>query len=483
VRRYHARWVLPIVAPPIEHGTVVVSDGRIAWVGTRAAAPAGAPEEDVELGDAILLPGLVNVHTHLELTAMRGFLEQLEFHEWIRRLTTSKKAVLGEELLLDSARLGIAEGLAAGITTYADTCDSGVALPAMQEMGVRGIMYQEAFGPAVEMFEESLAGLRAKLARLAPRQTALVRLGVSPHAPYSVHRELFGHIATVAREAGLPMAVHIAESRAEHELVAEGRGAFAEMLRRRGIPVAPAARSPIALLEAQGVLGERTLLIHCVRLDDEDVRTIARHRSAVAHCPASNAKLGHGIAPLCELLAAGVRVGLGSDSVASNNRMDVVEEARLAALLQCARRGDPTCLPPAAALELATLGGARALGLEDEIGSLEAGKAADLAAFPLDDARGTPTVDPLAALVFALAGRRASFVSVAGRELVRDGRLLGEDAGLRGRVQRAGELLAGWLSETARVTGSGSGSGSGTAVEAFRGTSGPDPDPGPDPIT
>lgn len=442
LRLFHARWVLPVAAPPIEHGTVAVAGDRITWVGERAAAPAG---EDVELGEAILLPGLVNTHTHLELTAMRGFLEALEFHEWIRRLTASKKAVLGEELLLDSARLGIVEGLASGITTFADTCDSGVAFPAMLEMGVRGIMYQEAFGPAVEMIEESLAGLRAKIARLAPARTALVRLGVSPHAPYSVHRDLFGHVAALARETELPIAVHIAESRAEHELVVEGRGVFAEGLRRRGFPVAPVARSPVALLEEQAVLGERTLLIHCVRLDAEDIATIARLGSAVAHCPASNAKLGHGIAPLCELLAAGVRVGLGSDSVASNNRMDIVEEARLAILMQCARLGDPGCIDSRTALELATLGGARALGLDAEIGSLEPGKAADLAAFPLTDERGTPMVDPVAALLFALAGRRASFVAVAGTALVQDGRVLREEAGLRERVQRAGERLAEWL--------------------------------------
>ena len=440
--RYHARWVLPVVAPPIEHGTVAVAEGRIASVGPRAAAPPGS---DVELGDAILLPGLVNVHTHLELTAMRGVLEQLEFHEWIRVLTSSKKAVLDEAQLLDSARFGIVEGLTTGVTTYADTCDSGVAFLAMRELGVRGIMYQEAFGPAVEMFEESLAGLRAKIARLAPDQTTLVRLGVSPHAPYSVHRDLFGRIAAVAREHGLPLAVHIAESAAEQELVVEGRGVFAERLRKRGIPVAPAARSPVALLEEQGVLGERTLLIHCVRVDAEDVAAIARHGCAVAHCPASNAKLGHGIAPLRELLAAGIRVGLGSDSVASNNRMDVAEEARLAILLQRARHGDPMRITPAEALEMATLGGARALGLASEIGSLEPGKSADLAAFPLDDPRGTPTVDPVAALILALAGRRARFVAVAGRVLVRDGAVLGEDPGLRGRVQRTGERLAGWI--------------------------------------
>ena len=438
--RYRARYVLPISAPPIRDGIVAVDDDRIAYVGARSDAPAGV---EVDLGDALLLPGLVNVHCHLELTAMRGFLEDLDFRSWIVRLTTAKRVVLSRDMLLDAARLGIAEGLSHGITTYADTCDSGVALDAMLEHHVRGVMYQEVFGPDPSQCHGALAELREKIERLRPRETPLVRVGVSPHAPYTVSDQLFSGVATYARAESLPIAVHIAESQLEHDLVVQGGGSFADGLRARGIAVAPRAKSPIELLAALGVLTARPLLIHCVRVDESDVATIAAAHCAVAHCPASNAKLGHGIAPLTTLLASRVRVGLGSDSVASNNRMDILEEARLALLFQRARTGAPAVIPPSAALSLATLDGARALGLDSEIGSLETGKSADLAAFPLDAAG--PVLDPESTAVLALPGTRASFVAVAGRELVRDGKLVDEDPQLEKRVQNSADALQDWL--------------------------------------
>ena len=438
--RYHARWVLPISAPPVADGVVAVEEDRITYAGPRRDAPAGV---DVDLGNALLLPGLVNAHCHLELTAMRGFLEDLDFRSWILRLTTAKRAVLSRDMLLDAARLGIAEGLSRGITTYADTCDSGVAFDAMREHGVRGIMYQEVFGPDPAQCEAAVAELREKIGRLRPLQTPLVRVGVSPHAPYTVSDRLFQAVARYARDESLPVAIHIAESSVEQDLVVRGSGVFADGLRARGIAVRPRAKSPIELLASLDVLAARPLLIHCVRVDDPDVATIAAAHCAVAHCPASNAKLGHGIAPLTALLAARVRVGLGSDSVASNNRMDILEEARLAMLFQRARTGKPADLPPAAALALATLDGARALGLDAETGSLEAGKSADLAAFPLDESG--PVHDPESTAVLALPGTRASFVAVAGRELVREGRLIGRDDSLPGRVQRSADALRAWL--------------------------------------
>jgi 5-methylthioadenosine/S-adenosylhomocysteine deaminase len=248
--------------------------------------------------------------------------------------------------------------------------------------------------------------------------------------------------------------VHIAESALESELVVEAAGAFADGLRKRGIAIAPRARSPIALLHALGVLDVDPLLIHCVRVGDADVRTIAAHRCAVAHCPASNARLAHGIAPLAELLAAGVDVGLGSDSVASNDRMDLLDEARQALLLATARERDVEALTAAKALELATLGGARALRLADEIGSLEVGKAADLAVFALAVRGRGPTHDPAAAAVLALAGTPASHVAVAGRLLVRDGALLDADSSLARRIQESADRLQSWLAspEGARST-------------------------------
>lgn len=440
--RYNARWVLPITDSAIEHGTVAVDGGRIRYVGEQSEAPAG---EDVDLGDMILMPGLVNAHCHLELTAMRGFLEDIDFRRWILRLTSAKRSVFTTEMLLDSARAGLEEGIAAGITTYADTCDSGVVMDAMREYGVRGTMYQELFGPDPRQCDESIAAFRTKLAELRKKADTLVRVGISPHAPYTVSDELFRASTALALSERLPMAIHIAESEPEWQLVVDGSGTFAEGLRGRGIDVASRASTPIKLLETLGVLEARPLLIHCVRVDADDIGIVARRASPVAHCPVSNAKLGHGIAPLLEMLAAGIDVGIGSDSMASNNRMDLLDEARAALLMQRARLATHEAPSASDVLELVTIGGASALGLANEIGSLEVGKAADLAAFDVGSIG--PTFDPGSAAVFALTGARARFVAVAGKTLLANGTLTHASPGLRQRVQSSADKLCEWLAD------------------------------------
>ena len=440
--RYHARWVLPITQPPIENGTVVESDGVVRYVGSRSAAP---PGDDYDLGDAILLPGLINTHTHLELTAMRGFLENCRFTEWIDKLRQSRNEVMSDEMLLDSARFGVMEGLVAGITTYADTCSSGVAMRAMNELGVRGIMYQEVFGPDPSHADAAMRELEGRIEQLHLEQTDLVHLGVSPHAPYTVSDRLYRAATEFANSRRLPLAMHIAESQAEYDIVASGDGEFAERWEGRGIAVMPRARSPVELLDRLGALDSGPLLIHCVRVDDADIGIIARRRCAVAHCPASNAKFGHGIAPLLPLVAAGIRVGIGSDSVASNNRMDILDEARLAVLIHRAATQRHDAFGAHQALELATIGGARALGIDTRVGSLEAGKDADLAAFRTDIARTTPLGDPYSAAIFALPGRSAELVTVRGRVLVERGRARSGDAALAQRVREVGTALASWV--------------------------------------
>ena len=438
--RYHARWILPITSPSLENGTVAVEDGRITYVGPRAGAPRGT---DVDLGEALLLPGLVNVHTHLELTVLRGFLEDLHFARWIARLNKVKRAVLDRDRMLDAARLGLVEGVRSGITTYADTCDTGVAFDAMLEAGVRGIMYQEVFGPDPSVFATSLAELQAKVVAFRERETSLVRVGVSPHAPYTVSDALYAAVAEYAARENLPVAVHIAESEAESDLVEQGTGVFADGLRRRGIAVEPRGASSIELLDRLGVLGTRPLMIHCVRLKPRDLELLGRTETSFAHCPVSNAKLGHGTAPLVELLQLHGKVGLGTDSVASNNRMDLLAEARAAILAQRARLARHDILCAKDVLFLATLGGARALGIDGEVGSLEAGKSADLAAFPLD-ACSLPVHDPEVAAVFALPGVSATLVTVAGRELVREGKLTLKHEGLTTRINDTATLMREW---------------------------------------
>ena len=420
----HARWVLPITSAPIPNGSVSIDGERIAYAGPRDRAPRGA---SIDLGDAMLMPGLVNAHTHLELTSLRGLVEAADFRQWIVALITMRREALTISHLYGAACEGIAEGLRAGITTYADTCDSGVVMRAMRSMGVRGIMYQEVFGPDPAQCARSMEGLRNRIAEHRALETPLVSVGVSPHAPYSVSDALFAAASAYAREERLPLAIHIAESAAEDACVRDADGGFADALRARGIDVSSRGRTPIAMLGRNGALQPGTLLIHCVRIDGRDIADVAQHGCSVAHCPASNAKLGHGIAPIVELLEAGVPVGLGSDSMASNNRMDILEEARLAVLAQRARVGRGDALSATSALELATIVGARSLGLQREIGSIEVGKAADLAAFSLTGPTAGDSHDPAATAIFALTGRDATLAMVAGRILMRDGLLVEDD--------------------------------------------------------
>jgi 5-methylthioadenosine/S-adenosylhomocysteine deaminase len=370
-RRLSARWVVPVDAPPVEQGAVLVDEGgRIAAVGEdeRVPRPAWAPAED--FGDAVLLPGLVNTHTHLELTGFGGIAPESDFSAWIADLR-ERKARRTPEAFLAAARQGLADCWAAGVTTVADTGDSGAVVRALAEAGGSGIAYHEVFGPHPRQLDESLAGLVAQMDRLGEHEGGRVRLGVSPHAPYTVSGPLYRAVADWARRAGLPIAVHLAESPAETALLADGTGAFALAWRRREIPLpAPLGHSPVGWLDVHGVLGERTLCIHVVQAGARDIRCLAAAGAAVAHCPLSNRAHAHGTAPLAALLAAGLRVGVGTDSVASVGTLDLLAEARAAQGL--------ASLDAGRAIALCTLDAARALGLEADIGSLRPGKWGDL---------------------------------------------------------------------------------------------------------
>lgn len=422
---YRAAWVLPVVTEPIRDGAVMVgTDGRIAAVGPRAAIEPPEGAEVVELGEAALLPGLVNVHAHPELALFRGALEDLRFRDWILRLVGTRRAALRDEDFELSARWTMVECLRAGITTVAATETSAAALHALKEAGMRGLVYREVFGPDPACVGESMADLRAAVDLLRADETDLVRLGISPHAPYTVSDALLAAAARYALDESLPVAIHADESIPERDLVVRGEGDFAPGLRARGIDTPPRGRSTIELLDRLGVLEARPQLIHCVLVDADDIARLADNGCAVAHCPIANAKLGHGIAPVAEMREAGVRVGLGTDSVGSNNRLDLLEEARIASLLQRGRLASHDLLALADLLRLATIDGARSLALEERIGTLEPGKDADLCAVSLAGTHVRPVHDPVAALFHAARGTDVVMTAVRGRVLFRNGRVL-----------------------------------------------------------
>jgi len=288
-RRLAADWVLPIGRPPIRRGAVLLdARGRIAEVGpgTEVARPANVPAE--QWAGAALIPGLVNAHTHLELTGLDGQVPDPDFPGWIRRVIALKAGRTPDQVL-EAARRGVVEGWSAGVTTVADTGDSGAVVQALAELGGSGVAYHEIFGPDPATAQQRLDEYRRRFDLLRRWGTGRVRLGVSPHAPYSVSGPLYAAVAAWAKGEGLPLAVHIAESLEEEALVARGAGPFAEQWRARGIaPLEAQGTTPVEWLERHGVLGDRTLCIHAVRVDRTDIGRLAAHRCGVAHCPRSN---------------------------------------------------------------------------------------------------------------------------------------------------------------------------------------------------
>jgi cytosine/adenosine deaminase-related metal-dependent hydrolase len=450
MKLYCARSVMPITSKPIDDGAVAVEDSRIAGVGERAALAARFPEASVEdFGEAVIMPGFVNAHSHLELTAMRGFLEAEEgdFPAWLKKLTIARQERMTPDDLCVSATCGALEAARAGITCVGDASDAASAsMRALASVGLRGIVYQEAFGPDPSEAREKFELLREKVLTLRELESACVRIGVSPHAPYTVSAPQLELIAEYALKEELPLMMHAAESEAEEELMLEGRGPFAEGLKRRGIEWRAPGIKAIQYLARHGILQTKPLLAHCVRVDEADLHTLKEHDARVAHCPKSNAKLGHGQASLADFLEHEIKVGLGSDSVASNNACDMLSEAGFAALLSRAR-GDKTrngrMMSADDVLKTATLGGARALGLDHHTGALAEGLQADLCIVSLEGMHQLPVYDVASTLVFASSGRDVMMTVVAGREVFRDGRIQTiDEERLRARMKEIGEKLS-----------------------------------------
>jgi len=405
VRVWSADWVVPVEGKPIEHGAVAVDDdGRIAAVGDLAELGEGERFED-----AVILPGFVNAHTHIEYAAYAGFGDGLPFPPWIG-LHIQRKSQLESGEMEAIARLGAAECLRSGITTVGDCSFSGAAAIACAEVGLRAIVYLEVFGQdavAIQRFEELHA-------TVASAFSDRVRAGISPHAPYTCTIELYQACAAL----GLPLATHLSESDAELEYLLTGTGPW-ESLAEYLVP--PLGRAAIPALAEAGVLGPNTLAAHCVQVEDEEIALLAALGVGVAHCPRSNVQLGCGTAPLAALREAGVHVAIATDSPASTPSFDMFDELRTAVMAARAREKRPDALLTCDALELATLGGAKVLGLDQEIGSLVPGKRADMTVVSMADSPFLPWEDPVSAVVLGGSPDRIVATLVGGDERYRRG--------------------------------------------------------------
>ncbi|HEY9458633.1 MAG TPA: amidohydrolase family protein [Gaiella sp.] len=405
MRVISADWVVPVEGGPIADGAVAVADdGTIAAVG-----PVSELGEGERFEGCAIVPGFVDCHTHLEYAVYAGFGDGLPFSSWIGMHVT-RKGLLDLDDMRAIAVDGARECLRSGITTVGDCSFAGTAAEAAAETGLRATVYLEVFGrdpSALGRFEE----LRE---RVEPVISDLVRLGISPHAPYTCTLELYEACAGL----GLPVATHLAESVSERLYLLDGSGdwaSFAELL------VPPPGTTGIRLLADAGLLGPATMAAHCVDVDAEEIALLAASGAGVAHCPRSNGFLGCGVAPLEELLAAGIPVGIATDSPASTPSFDLFEELRTTIVAARARAGRPDALSAARALELATLGGARVLGMADEVGSLVPGKQADITVVSLDGSPFDPVEDPATAVVLGGSPDRVAATLVRGEDRYRRG--------------------------------------------------------------
>ena len=405
MRVLSADWVVPVEGDPISDGAVAIADdGTIAAVGPTASIGTGERFEG-----CVIVPGLVDCHSHLEYAVYAGFGDGLPFSSWIG-LHVSRKSLLDLDEMRAIATDGAHQCLRSGITTVGDCSFVGAAAEAAAETGLRAVVYLEVFGRAAS----ALVRFEELRERVGPALSDRVRLGVSPHAPYTCTRELYEACAAL----GLPDPTHLAASVSERRSLLDGSGdwsAFAELL------VPPPGTTGIRLLAEAGLLAPTLLAAHCVDVDHEEIALLAQSGAGVAHCPRSNGFLGSGVAPLEELLAAGIPVGIATDSPASTPSFDLFEELRTAIIAARARAGRPDALSAARALELATLGGARVLGLDAEVGSLVPGKQADLAVVSLDGSPFDPVEDPATAVVLGGSPDRVAATLVHGEDRYRRG--------------------------------------------------------------
>ena len=408
----HARWIIPVIPEQkvYKNCAIAIRDGKIAALLPSAEASVRfSAGEEIHLEQHALIPGLINTHNHAAMSLLRGFSDDLPLMDWLEQhIWPTEQKWVDSEFAADGTRLAIAEMLRSGTTTFSDQYFFPEATATVaRETGMRA---QIAFPILDFPTPWSRNGEDALQRGLALRDDyrAHERIDVifAPHAPYTVGDETLQKIAVYAAEAQIPVQMHL------HETAGEVERALADTGER-----------PTERLQRLGLLGPQTLCVHMTTVNGRDIELLQASGASVAHCPRSNLKLASGFCPAAQLLAAGINVALGTDGAASNNGLDLFAEANTAALLAKAVCGDAAALPAHQALAMATINGARALGIDDHAGSLEAGKSADLTAVKMGDLEQQPLHDPVSQLVYTASGHNVSDVWVAGKRLLKERQL------------------------------------------------------------
>ena len=397
-------------------GLLVVEDDRIAYCGPYDENWLGKCSETVDYEGAWIIPGLVNCHTHSAMTLLRGIRDDSNLHEWLEGYIWPAESRFTSDLTTEAVQLALAEMLLSGTTTFNDMYNpQGVEIDriyqTVRQSGMRCYFSPTLFSSESETAEETLVRTRAIIEKILSYNDEDFQVMVAPHSPYACDEALLKGSLELARELDLKLHIHVAETQEENKII----------LGRYG-------KRPLAFLKGLGYLERSGIFAHGVELNPSEIVDLAASPVSVAHNPISNLKLASGIAPVTDLLAAGVTVGLATDSVASNNNLDMFEEGRTAALLQKMRAGDATQFTIEQALKALTIEGAKALGLEKKIGSLEAGKQADFIAIqPKGRLHLYPLENMLSHLVYAVKGSDVQDVYIAGQQVVRDSKVLTVD--------------------------------------------------------
>ena len=397
-------------------GILALENSQIVYVGQENQEILKQADQIIDYQSTWIMPGLVNCHTHSALTGLRGMRDDSNLHEWLEDYIWPAEAEFTPEMTTKAVKEALTEMLQSGTTTFNDMYNpNGVEIEKIYEVlkasKMRCYFSPTLFSSDMETTDETIAKTRAVIGTIKGYQDPNFKVMVAPHSPYSCSRELLEASLNLAKEENIPLHIHVAETQEESGII----------LKRYG-------KRPLAFLDKLGYLDHQTVFAHGVELNEVEITRLADSQVAIAHNPISNLKLASGIAPIIQLQKAGVPVGIATDSVASNNNLDMFEEGRTAALLQKMKSGDASQFPIETALKALTIEGAKVLRMEDEIGSLEVGKQADfLVIQPQGKIHLQPQENMLSHLVYAVKSSDVDDVYIAGEQVVRAGKVLTVD--------------------------------------------------------